>query len=348
MVATTVFAFYVSVEDLSVLDTEEGQQLINGARRIGALFLGLGVFALAGLRVAYHPAYNPLYRDWLRTTPWHNGVPLPGGSPFPGVAEVVLLAIGGGLVFWLLPILTAAWLLSAYGLSFACFVVLPYLSAKMKPGWHPFVVVLLVGVLVVFSQSPWIALGASLAIFWVALHALSKSLKSLPQHTQSWLKQEHQLPSVNLSGVEPEAIKPPFTFRKAAGLSILAGYGAGVLHHVSDLQLVMLVVPLCIVIGFAVLLRLAVYANGCNAPISLKQRFKQRRFIIPGYDVIFVAPLLTVLAGFAVLGFGYVLSVYPPVVTGLAFAIPCVILLKGGPAKQHWRLTADHRVVVGR
>ena len=75
-------------------DSEEGQQLIRGTEYVTAAYWGFGALWLAAWRLwTRHPFYKSAYRNWLRSTPWQPGMPLPKGSPMPGLAEAVLITL---------------------------------------------------------------------------------------------------------------------------------------------------------------------------------------------------------------------------------------------------------------
>lgn len=68
--AASVYLFYKSGGQNIHLATEEGQQMLQVARRMSLLYFGAGLALLALWRVIYHhPLYNREYLRWLRTTP---------------------------------------------------------------------------------------------------------------------------------------------------------------------------------------------------------------------------------------------------------------------------------------
>jgi len=91
--------------------------------------------------------------------------------------------------------------------------------------------------------------------------------------------------------------------------------------------------------------RLLIYLTGYAPPISFRGRIITGRWIIPGYDQVFVAPLLALIAGIwlpKVLtdrGFGFV--------EALAVSLIWVLflILIWGPSLKTWRLTGSHRII---
>src|SRR5262249_12037823 len=94
--------------------------------------------------------------------------------------------------------------------------------------------------------------------------------------------------------------------------------------------------------------RLSLYLSGYLPPISIWGRLTTGRWIIPGYDKVFVAPLLAV--GLAAWMSTEILNrnldprVYVPMVTFVFLAI----FLGMGPSLKAWRLTGNHRIVEGK
>jgi hypothetical protein len=91
--------------------------------------------------------------------------------------------------------------------------------------------------------------------------------------------------------------------------------------------------------------RLLIYLNGYAPPISFRGRIVTGRWIIPGYDQVFVAPLLALIAGSwlpKVLinrGFGFVEA------NTISLIWVYFLILILGPSLKTWRLTGNHRIM---
>jgi hypothetical protein len=88
------------------------------------------------------------------------------------------------------------------------------------------------------------------------------------------------------------------------------------------------------------------YCTGYAPPISLMGRIRTFRWIIPGYDKIFLAPFCTLLVGVLAID-----SFRPPglddlIALPIALAIAVTVTLDTGPSMQSWRLTGQHRITV--
>ena len=98
-----------------------------------------------------------------------------------------------------------------------------------------------------------------------------------------------------------------------------------------------------VVAFLAALLRLARYSAGLTPSFNLLGRIFSGRLVIPGFDRVFVTPLLVLVL--AIIGAACVPtsgSWYPEVEAGI-LALLLFVLLAGGPRLQSWRLTGHHR-----
>ena len=93
------------------------------------------------------------------------------------------------------------------------------------------------------------------------------------------------------------------------------------------------------------LARWVVYGAEHHPPISLFGRLWTGRLIVPGYDVVAVAPLTAAALAVAVpLGLWRIGTGVPVAAAAGTLAVMAVVLL-GGPTLRHWQLTGHHRVV---
>ena len=84
--------------------------------------------------------------------------------------------------------------------------------------------------------------------------------------------------------------------------------------------------------------------TGCQSPISFWGEFGHFRWIIPGYDQIFVGPICSMLGGFLVLflmrdRFGPSEICYP-----VAGGVAVLLALISPPSLKRFRLTGQHRL----
>jgi hypothetical protein len=107
--------------------------------------------------------------------------------------------------------------------------------------------------------------------------------------------------------------------------------------------------------GFGVV-RLAQYALSHRSPISFFGRLFTLRWIIPGYDQIFVAPFIASAMAVAIQGTAVFLlnprgmrlaaNPWPGIaISCLGVTVCLLILLVAGPQLESWRMTGKHRIV---
>jgi hypothetical protein len=79
-------------------------------------------------------------------------------------------------------------------------------------------------------------------------------------------------------------------------------------------------------------------------PISLWGRLRTGRWIIPGYDQVFVTPLLVgtilIMLPWTLMQQGIGPDIYVPLTIGIA----TIVALAGPPSLMGWRLTGMHRI----
>jgi hypothetical protein len=93
-------------------------------------------------------------------------------------------------------------------------------------------------------------------------------------------------------------------------------------------------------------IRLSIYCGSCRPPISLAGRLATRRFVIPGYDQIFVAPLLVLLIGIAGPLILWHCEANDSLTAGITMFAMVAVTLGMGPTLGLWQLTGEHRITV--
>jgi hypothetical protein len=92
------------------------------------------------------------------------------------------------------------------------------------------------------------------------------------------------------------------------------------------------------------MIRFGVYANGYRPPIGLLGRVLAGRWVIPGYDVILVAPVCTLLVAVAVAQGLRAADLPGSVVLAASLAASITAATELGPDLRAWRLTGHHRI----
>ncbi|HIJ65232.1 MAG TPA: hypothetical protein HPP77_04705 [Candidatus Hydrogenedentes bacterium] len=146
--------------------------------------------------------------------------------------------------------------------------------------------------------------------------------------------------------------KPLISYREAILFSLLPGWYVYGINGFKDVLPADFWGPAglgftCFVVCAGVAVRLLLYCQAHFPPISLWGRVCTLRLIVPRYDVVFLAPILSVFCG---LGIPWTLMKWG---VPAAFMIPASIplallpLLNAGPSLPRWWLTGGHRIATG-
>lgn len=323
------------------------------------------ILAASGLFriIPRHPVYVLGYRRWLAQTPWRRGKPLPLGPihlvPQDAIPVVLVYLVLHDIQVdpWTLPLVfLATYLIALCDSLFATGV------------WrHGYALAFGLGLAVLFlpDNAP-MAFAVTLVLYGVALFGLRHSLDRFPwldAPGRPWLKRQKDAyeNALLFNAVErphpsklgwPFGVVGPFDpgefFRKldAALLSLLAGWWMYALMSVAPRHdKAAFAIPVVFGLLYLLVWRLATYLSQVRSPLSFRARIVTRRWIIPGYDEVFVAPAVAVFFGILLLSLldGISVEYYAPATASLIL----FTLLAGGPSLRRFRLTGSHRCVPG-
>jgi len=313
----------------------------------------VAAFCFGAFRVrAFHPAYLPDYRSWLERSPWTSRKALPAGPIAFGWEDVLLLA-------------TLAILAAARGQSEAFRVLtlalighLAYLAgalARTEARGFAFASAFGIGLALRLWPDPRACLEAAVATYLIGWAGLRVSLARFP-----WASLEG-VRSISMADATRAAQEAscgwPFDQLQPGGatdggssrrtliaLSLLTGW---YLHA----SLAVLPNPAGVVqVAFwnAIIAlscgRAIGYCGGYAPPISFLGRLRTFRWIVPGYDQVFLAPLLTLLIGVLALDRFRPPGLDDEVFLPAALALACLVNATTGPSLLRWRLTGQHRI----
>ncbi len=92
-----------------------------------------------------------------------------------------------------------------------------------------------------------------------------------------------------------------------------------------------------------VLSRLFAYLRGTAPPISLLGRLRTGRFIVPGYDLVFVIPVISILVSLGLFALAESRGLEPVPISGAIVAAAALLNLAGYPQWISWQLTGHFR-----
>lgn len=318
--------------------------------------------ALGGLRAIQHPVFSPRYLTWLSTTPWSSAQPLPfrrytlGFRALFGITIIMLLeGSTQGWSIWNFPVIL---------LGFYLFVALLPLAATSRYAALYLYTVPLTLAFCFFDSRMEIVLASMILLYFLVCLQLKGSVQSLIG-SYAIPSDAHPL-AARITGLAtpstPHTLQTlgfPYKQLSARGsifrmspfhsfaLSLSAGLlwwaiGAtgpsdGDLNEYRDLIVASMIVMVPII-------RLFIYSIGTHSPLSLRGRLATGRYIIPGYDHVYVVPLLALVIGLAVAWGLSWLTALPSFGSGVGLALAMYLSFRLGPDLQVWKLTGHFRI----
>ena len=319
-------------------------------------FAGLAIYGIYRAAM-FHPFFRQGYRQWLETTPWTLGKPLPVG-PAHLVWEDVLIVAAMGLPLWLMGDVQP---LASYTIALGAYLLVLGLTFSTTGAWgFQFIVSFGVGLgLRLWRERPEVYAAVILVTYVIGLIGLRRSLRHWPWADVVSIDVNHlEGPSKTsplgwpFDRLGPRADTParPRTAWGKLFTALLTGWWCYVLEHLTDDPMGQVVLGRITVLNLCLILisvRMSTTITGYAAPISLAGRITRLRPLIPSYDQIFVSPIAAaflVTAGPSGLDYwGVPLDIAIPVCTALALTA----LWLGGPDRRTWQLIAKHRITPG-
>jgi len=327
--------------------------------RLRTIITGMAAVAYALFRaLAFHPAFRNEYCKWLAATPWDHRKPLPLG-PIHLVPQDVLVLL----------LLTAMAYLSPERLYLPSILFLgAYLAALCLSFWTTglvwtgYATAFGLCLIVRLAADPWAALAVAAIMYPLAYAGLRQSLAQFPwQETPLAVRLERAIslqtdrdqPNLKVMGWPWDRLRPTqpheagISYRDGILASLLCGWWLySVIANISDREAQFEIAAACYTLGLigAAVVRLAVYSLHYWPPISLWGRIWTFRWIIPGYDRVFLAPLCTAAVGVAApialnwLGLPWEIS-FP-----VSVSLVLLAALNLGPTLLSWRMTGRHRI----
>ena len=322
---------------------------------------GYGLLFMAGvlhgiIRVfAIHPIWNGGYQGWLESTPWSRRKALPMGP--------VELVWEDGLILGPLILLSAV-LPEPGALHLLCAFLLNHLLALtatlfLTRTWAiGYAVAFALGLAVWLWRQPLACLVVSILVYLMAYEGLRRGFNRFP-----WKRFE--LPNADTDLISRGGPSEMWGWPYDRMLRDVVGdHGISRIDAVLCCMLVgwwlfvlssffgdpwdrhgVLFCPFFAALAICPLLRLWVYIKGYVPPTTFWARIITGRWIIPGYDQVFVAPICTFLVGPLFLVLFRRWSVLLEVSLPIATAAMLLVALITPPRLKRWRLTGRHRIV---
>jgi hypothetical protein len=297
--------------------------------------------------VSLHPLHNAKYRNWLKLTPWRPGQPLPLGSITLTWIDAALLAAWAvfirfdGVGDWLLPPILG---LVAYEITSLAALLAGKRWEGLAVCWG------LPAMLLPVFDLPRVAVIAG-TLYLLTWRGITLGMRSFPWEREAdWGKRLAIWP---WSRIAPETDEPTPRSR-FVGTCLLTSATAGwwiacLLARVGSLGATELrpdVFEFCAWAAVGVpLARVLVFRIGCRPPISLWGRIVKGRWIIPGFDRIYVAPVVLALVSIALACGLNAAGVPAPVMAWVFCTVVVTSVFTLPPSMRQWRHTGQFHIV---
>jgi hypothetical protein len=319
-------------------------------------FVGLMAYGMyrAG---AYHPFFRAGYRQWLETTPWSLGKPLPVG-PAHLVWEDALIIAAMSLPEWLAGDVEP---LASYSVAIGVYLLTLSMTFSKTGAWgYQFAVLFGVGLaLRLWRERPEVYASVALISYLVGLIGLRRSLRHWPWADVKPLDLKQQMIAIRASllgwpfdKLGPRNDSPPGPLDGWGHFftALVVGWWCYVLEHVipDPAGRFVLVRPMVwTILGGLIAFRLLSTIDGYAPPISLAGRIARFRPLIPSYDQVFLTPIAALFL--FTLGSGCLELAGVPLDVAIAVCatLGMMALWLGGPERRTWQLTAKHRINPG-
>ena len=313
------------------------------------VLVGAAVYALFRA-TAFHPFWHEGYRQWLATTPWAPGTPLPL-QPVHLVWQDALAVAALTLLSLWHPGLSPSEPLTVFGFTYLLTTALALLDRRPRPA-----VVLLAGLPLVLlpamAGSP--AAGVLAVLYAVASIGTRDGLSAMSSEPDEEERQRRSRgaaarvvgwPFKQLGPTEPPAVIGVTACLLGSTLTGWWVYAVAsrLLEPGLPPALFLPQIGLMVAVPIAVI-RVWRYVAGYLPAVGIIGRLASGRLIVPGYDKVFVAPALVLFAGIEL---PRLLSLTPLDLAASSAILVAACLALGfglGPTRQDWQLTGAHRL----
>jgi hypothetical protein len=306
---------------------------------------------------AFHPALRPEYCQWLRGTPWTVGKQLPLGPVLLVWQDMLILIVAVGLGW---PTLHSRSLVMIAAFFFFYLLIMGAMNFVTGAKLWACALGFGIGIMILAVHSYLAFVFVTLVCYLLAYKGLQAALARFPWEGSvvgdildtKKITGQHKDLGWPYRQLGPPGLPdfPPIARGDALAIGAIGAWWFFVVGHHCRLQYgndaeILLVFVVIALIGAPV--RLLYYCYGYVPPLSLMGRLALARPIIPGYDQVFIAPLLVV----TVTAAAYLIALWSGldrlVVASVAVGLSWWILLGMGPSLQTWRLTGNHRISPG-
>jgi hypothetical protein len=327
------------------------------ARRFLLVFPSIGLLGYGVWRgFVFQPLFRPDYRRWLESTPWTPARPLPFG-PLHLVGQDLVVAVAFHAPAAIVNGFDASIVLALGGLGYLIGSLCAFGYAG--PRGHLYAVLALVAVGVYMGTYYFgLALPVLVAAYVVTVHGQRRNLDRFPWPEQFPALETNMQLGWPYQQMDTRRKPEPIDMWERPVIGLLVGMVLFVALWISWISQNPLLVQHgyiqardfasgCLVPLFGVLLiaRL-IWMVFCAPPISLMGRLAIGRPLIPGYDILFLAPLLAFLLFFPLSMVLIENGLHPIMAYPVCAFLGTTAYLLCPPRYAEWRLTAPCRLTI--
>jgi hypothetical protein len=378
-----LIGYALFVGGMAYLEWNFGASFRQDEKRGFALVCLPGLAAFAVWRVVgFHPFWRPGLRDWLKATPWTGRRPLPFGPVNLTVQDLFIIAVAVGLN-WLM-VGPLAWP-SVFCFPIVYLIVLAIVLFLTGAWQYGYASIFGIGLVLFLHDNRPASVLALMATYLTAWYGLRASLAQFPwSDGQRKELAEDSQPTPHVEEVPPSRLAwqkefakgfksraqidfsgdPGWPYSHIAPRTVASQVSVPTIHAVLGSVLagwVFFVVlsfiqdikersettaAICFgVCLFAPGIRLMTYVFSYRSPARFLVRLATGQWFVPGYDSVYVTPLLAFCAGVTCSLLlhgqpaGEAVYLSPGVVSLVIF-----ICLSLGPGLRDWQLTGKHNL----
>lgn len=355
LLAWVVNSLVILWTSYSIMGVAPLTDLFDAPISLHLAFLATLATAAGALRAAWqHPLAMRPYGSWLAQSPWQHPQPLPMGPLRLAWQDLVVLAAIAMAAC--LPPTNRAAIIGLPALYLVAYVVAISAVAWLVDLRWPAVSILFTFATAIYIQSVFIAAACLVLILLIAQTTIDATLWDFPYDEQRrrdlGLLPIRKPVEVRLAWpVSPEHVTHWYSRIRSRDAFFVAATVGWLMYAVAyfnrdDSDVVDGLMFFHRLVAFAVLARVVVYVIDHYPPISLLGRWATRRFFVPGYDKVFVAPLVAGLTAYFLPGLLNRAGVSPLAAVPIATAATLWIAAAMPPKWEDWHYTGHFREVV--
>jgi hypothetical protein len=299
--------------------------------------------------IAFHPAYSKRYSLFLALTPWSIDKPMPKGPVHIIWVDIVVIAVLTFLCYQNSTI-QSIWPTVIF---FGSYLICLFFTFNKEQSLQRMSIFVFTPFVVFPHRSPYYAAILLLVFYVIFYFGLRNYHKNFPWNTDFWkydqtktlLKQALTQRVIGWPHRQLKCFDPEFEFTFVSSLvcSLIITWWLHVIIWFIDEPIGLAF--LFVISYFLFIFRLTIYlSHGHLPPINFWGRLFTFRWIIPGYDTIFLGPICVLLVCFGTVVNGFLIGLNFIWIFDIAVFLMFLVAFLMPPTLKEWRLTGKSRI----